>query len=110
VRYTPDEADLVATERKINALWQAIDRARSSGDWRPRPSRLCSWCSHQAMCPAFGGTPPPLPADEPATVAEQALPEQALLGQARPEVPVPTPEAAVPGPSVPEAAVPAPAG
>jgi putative RecB family exonuclease len=106
VRYTPDEADLVATERKINALWQAIDRARSSGDWRPRPSRLCSWCSHQAMCPAFGGTPPPLPADEPATVAEQALPEQALLGQTRPEVPVPTPEAAVPGPSVPEAAVP----
>jgi putative RecB family exonuclease len=64
VRYMPDEADLVATERKINALWQAIDRARSSGDWRPRPSRLCSWCSHQALCPAWGGTPPPLPAGE----------------------------------------------
>jgi putative RecB family exonuclease len=61
VRYMPDEADLVATERKINALWQAIDRARSSGDWRPRPSRLCAWCSHQALCPAYGGTPPPLP-------------------------------------------------
>jgi putative RecB family exonuclease len=62
VRYAPDEADLVATERKINALWQAIDRARSTGDWRPRPSRLCSWCSHQPLCPAYGGTPPPLPA------------------------------------------------
>jgi putative RecB family exonuclease len=61
VRYAPDEADLLATERKINALWQAIDRARTSGDWRPRPSRLCSWCSYQALCPAFGGTPPPLP-------------------------------------------------
>jgi putative RecB family exonuclease len=62
VRYMPDEADLVATERKINALWQAIDRARTSGDWRPRPGRLCSWCSHQDLCPAYGGTPPPLPA------------------------------------------------
>jgi putative RecB family exonuclease len=61
VRYMPDEADLVATERKINALWQAIDRARTSGDWRPRPGRLCSWCSHQDICPAYGGTPPPLP-------------------------------------------------
>jgi putative RecB family exonuclease len=64
VRYTPEEADLVATERKINALWQAIDRARTTGDWRPRPSRLCSWCSHQQVCPAYGGTPPPLPVVE----------------------------------------------
>jgi putative RecB family exonuclease len=61
VRYAPDEADLLATERKINALWLAIDRARSTEDWRPRPSRLCEWCSHQALCPAYGGTPPPLP-------------------------------------------------
>jgi putative RecB family exonuclease len=61
VRYAPDEGDLLATERKINALWQAIDRARSTEDWRPRPSRLCEWCSHQAICPAFGGIPPPLP-------------------------------------------------
>jgi putative RecB family exonuclease len=64
VRYAPDEADLVATERKVNALWLAIDRARTTGDWRPRPSRLCSWCSHQALCPAYGGTPPPLPSTE----------------------------------------------
>jgi putative RecB family exonuclease len=61
VRYAPDEADLLATERKVNALWQAIDRARTSADWRPRPSRLCDWCSFQELCPAFGGTPPPLP-------------------------------------------------
>ncbi|MBO0830690.1 MAG: PD-(D/E)XK nuclease family protein [Actinobacteria bacterium] len=67
MRYAPDEADLLATERKINALWQAIDRAGASGDWRQRPSRLCEWCAFQALCPAFGGTPPPLP-----SVAEQA--------------------------------------
>ena len=61
IRYVPDEADLLATERKINALWLAIDRARSSGDGRPRQSRLCDWCSYHEFCPEFGGTPPPLP-------------------------------------------------
>ncbi|CAN5653848.1 RecB family exonuclease [soil metagenome] len=62
LRYQPDEADLRATERKLEALWAAIRRAEESGDWRPSPSRLCEWCDHQSICPAFGGTPPPLPA------------------------------------------------
>lgn len=59
----PTEADLLATERKVRALWQAIDLAARTGDWRARPGRHCSWCAHQALCPAFGGTPPPLPED-----------------------------------------------
>lgn len=63
LRYQPDEADLVATERKVLALWSAIERAASNGDWRPSPSRLCDWCHHKPICPAFGGTPPPLPPD-----------------------------------------------
>ena len=61
LRYSPDESDLLATERKVAALWQAIERARDAGDWRPRPARLCDWCNHKALCPEFGGTPPPLP-------------------------------------------------
>jgi putative RecB family exonuclease len=61
LRYVPDERDLLATERKVEAIWQAIRRAEESGDWRPSPGRLCSWCAHQAICPAFGGTPLPLP-------------------------------------------------
>jgi putative RecB family exonuclease len=61
LRYAPEESDLLATERKITALWRAIERARTAGDWRPRPSRLCEWCNHKAFCPEFGGTPPPLP-------------------------------------------------
>ncbi len=61
LRYEPDEADLRATERKLAALWQAIKHANETGDWRPSPSRLCDWCNHQALCPAYGGTPPPLP-------------------------------------------------
>jgi putative RecB family exonuclease len=61
LRYAPDEADLLATERKLQALWAAIERARQTGDWRPRPSRLCDFCCHRPLCPAHGGTPPPLP-------------------------------------------------
>ena len=61
LRYVPDEADLLATERKVEAIWKAISRAQESGDWRPNPSRLCDWCSFQSLCPEFGGTPPPLP-------------------------------------------------
>lgn len=72
LRYEPDEADLRATERKLAALWKAIERATEAGDWRPNPSRLCDWCAHHALCPAFGGTPPPLPEPDalPADVSE----------------------------------------
>ncbi|MEV4013589.1 RecB family exonuclease [Nonomuraea angiospora] len=65
LRYAPDEADLLATERKVMALWTAIERSLESGEWRARRSRLCDWCDHQALCPEFGGTPPPIPARQP---------------------------------------------
>lgn len=61
VRYVPEERDLLACERKVSALWQAITRALESGDFRPSPGPLCDWCDHKALCPAWGGTPPPLP-------------------------------------------------
>ena len=61
LRYEPDEADLLATERKVEALWRAIQRATETGEWRPNKTPLCAWCDHQAICPAWGGTLPPLP-------------------------------------------------
>jgi hypothetical protein len=66
LRYSPDEADLLAVERKVLALWEAIERATQLREFRARPSRLCDWCDHQALCPAFGGTPPPFPEVVPA--------------------------------------------
>jgi putative RecB family exonuclease len=66
LRYAPDEDDLRATQRKLEALWAAICRARAAGDWRARPSKLCAWCRHKELCPEFGGTPPPLPSPAPA--------------------------------------------
>jgi putative RecB family exonuclease len=59
--YAPEAEELVRFERTLLALWRAIERAGAERDFRPRPSRLCGWCSHQALCPAYGGTPPPYP-------------------------------------------------
>jgi putative RecB family exonuclease len=54
LRYTPDEADLLATERKVGAIWDAIQRATEQGDWRPSPSKLCDWCDHRFIrCSAW---------------------------------------------------------
>jgi putative RecB family exonuclease len=69
--YDPDESDLRAVERKLLALWEAIRRATETGEWRPKRSRLCGWCDHQARCPEFGGTPPPYP-----LMIQPALPVQ----------------------------------
>ncbi|MGO4754626.1 RecB family exonuclease, partial [Streptomyces sp. 2MCAF27] len=59
--YDPDESDLLAVERKVRALWEAISEAMETGVFLPRQTKLCGWCDHQAHCPEFGGTPPPYP-------------------------------------------------
>lgn len=59
--YSPDHDELLRFEKTLTALWQAIRTAGATGDFRPNRSRLCGWCAHQALCPAFGGTPPPYP-------------------------------------------------
>ena len=76
LRYSPDEADLRATERKVEALWKAIRRAMDTGVWRERTSRLCDWCDHQERCPSFGGEPPPLPQIRPAETTEDLSPKE----------------------------------
>lgn len=73
VYYEPDEADLLATERKVQAIWDAVRLAKETGDWQPKPGGLCRFCSHHALCPTFGGTPPPLP-DRGTVEAQPAVP------------------------------------
>jgi putative RecB family exonuclease len=72
--YSPDADELERFERTLVALSQAIERAKRDQDFRPKPSRLCGWCSHQALCPEFGGTPPPFPLLEVSTREEVAAP------------------------------------
>ena len=59
--YSPELDELLRFEKTLMAIWRAIQSAGATGDFRPNPSRLCDWCSHQALCPAYGGTPPPYP-------------------------------------------------
>ncbi len=66
--YAPDAEELIRFERTLKAIWAAIETATQNRDFRPSPGRLCEWCDHQALCPAFGGTPPPFP-----EAAESAL-------------------------------------
>lgn len=74
--YTPEADELQRFEQTLLALWRAIGAATAAGEFRPKPSRLCDWCAHQAHCPAFGGTPPPYPAG-----ADRQPPSSAVPGQ-----------------------------
>ncbi|GEL93442.1 RecB family exonuclease [Cellulomonas composti] len=65
LQHDPTEAEMATFEARIRSIWAGIQDAARTGDWRPRPSKLCAWCSFQDHCPQFGGTPPVL---EPAAV------------------------------------------
>lgn len=56
---------------RTTAVWSAVERACTTGDFRPRQSKLCDWCSFKQWCPAFGGDPA-LAATE-AVAAHEAL-------------------------------------
>ncbi|MFB6778415.1 RecB family exonuclease [Streptomyces sp. NPDC056352] len=77
--YDPAVADLERVERKLLALWDAIRLATETGEWRPRPTKLCGWCDHQAVCPEFGGTPPVYPLS-----VRPAVPGQGVQGRMDP--------------------------
>lgn len=59
----PTEADVAAVEEEIRTRWAAVEGYAARGDFPTRPSKLCTWCSFQSLCPEFGGTTPPLDAD-----------------------------------------------
>ena len=47
------DAQLDAMARQLEALWGAINRAITDGNFPTRPGRLCDWCQYQDICPAF---------------------------------------------------------
>lgn len=51
------DMSLRGVRQRAGAVWKAIVRACERSDFRPSPSALCSWCSFQKHCPAFGGDP-----------------------------------------------------
>jgi putative RecB family exonuclease len=58
IRHEPTEAEMATLEARVRSLWASVQDTARSGTWAPRTSALCAWCSFQALCPAFGGTPP----------------------------------------------------
>jgi len=54
---TPTEQSTRALERKVVAIWNAVERACEQENFAPKPSKLCDWCAFRPFCPAFGGDP-----------------------------------------------------
>jgi len=71
--YAPEADELDRFERTLRAIWAAIQASIDKKEFRPSPGRLCSWCDYHALCPAWGGTPPPYP--------EAATPEDDPAGE-----------------------------
>ena len=51
LKYDPTEAELIAFEKTLRALWSTITRVAAEGNWAPKPSKLCNWCDHHDRCP-----------------------------------------------------------
>jgi putative RecB family exonuclease len=54
---TPTDQSIIGVERRTTALHTAIAQACQRDDFRPRPGRLCNFCTFQPYCPAHGGDP-----------------------------------------------------
>ncbi len=63
VEESPTPRALATMNTKVDAIWSAVERSCVTGDFRPKPSRLCDWCAFKDHCPAFGGDllDPPTP-------------------------------------------------
>lgn len=69
----PTEQTVNFLPKRTLAVWGAVEKACSSGNFQPRQGPLCNYCSFQAWCPAFGGNPD-LAASESAAALAETLP------------------------------------
>lgn len=67
---------------RTKAVWSAVERACTTGDFRPNQSNLCSWCSFQQWCPAFDGNPDLAETEARAAYAALLAPDSAALATA----------------------------
>ncbi len=71
-----DEQQLAAFERTVLQLWRAVRQAAETGEWQPNVGAGCRFCDYHSLCPAKGGTPPPLPDDALDRVLRPVEPEE----------------------------------
>ena len=52
---TPSDQSIRGLEQQTGAIWSAVEQACAREDFRPKPGRLCDYCSYHEFCPAVGG-------------------------------------------------------
>ena len=57
IEAVPSEQSVKFLTRRTAAVFQAVEKACSTGDFRPRTSGLCNFCAFKPWCPAHGGDP-----------------------------------------------------
>ena len=57
IETVPSAQSVRFIDTRTTAVWKAVERACTTGDFRPNQSRLCDWCSFRQWCPAFDGDP-----------------------------------------------------
>lgn len=57
VTATPSAQSVRYVATRTTAVWQAVEKACTSGVFHPKPGGLCTYCAFQPWCPAFGGDP-----------------------------------------------------
>jgi putative RecB family exonuclease len=51
----PSDQSIRGLQQQTTAIWSAVEQACTREDFRPKPGRLCDYCSYRDLCPALGG-------------------------------------------------------
>ena len=75
----PSDVFMRGVNQRSGAVMEAVRRACSRDDFRPKESALCDFCNFREFCPAFGGDP---------QQAEVVMKERAATAAGRPPLPL----------------------
>jgi putative RecB family exonuclease len=67
----PSDQKMAFLDKKVGAIWTAVEKACANESFRPNRGPLCDYCGFKAYCPAFGG--------DPSLVGVSRVPEPVLL-------------------------------
>jgi putative RecB family exonuclease len=70
----PTETSIKFLEKRTIALYEAIERACTTGKFPPRRSGLCNFCNFKPWCPEFGGQPELAAVEAPLKYPRPSLP------------------------------------
>ena len=70
----PSDQSIRFLPKRTGAVFQAIRKACTTGDFRPQPGPLCDSCAFQRWCPSFGGDPALAAVEAPQVYAVPAIP------------------------------------